>query len=328
METPKLHLSSERVLSLLPWNRCNAKCAHCGPRSGPEDATEISHEKCLELIEEAKEIYGKGWCLTLSGGEIFLYYDRLRDYVAAAKAGGGYTTLITNCYWARTVDAALSKLEPLVENDLKVLGISLTAFHREFVPADRVRNAIEAASRLKLKVRVRSVASRRTRLWELLRDVEGAHPWFVDFMEMPLVPHGRAEILPADDLILSRDLPRGKCPAASLTINPAGKAMACCNGGGDLPLLQIGDIDSFTLEQLEYLFASDPTISFLVNQGPAECIGFLDEEEQRDYVGRRFVNECDLCISLFKEEKCGSKIKNSIESKFTQLTRDLLPAGV
>src|SRR5437879_6263567 len=79
---------------------------------------------------------------------------------------------------------------------------------------------------LRLRVHVRSVASKSGRLWQLLRAVEGANPWFVQFMEMPLVPSGRAKLLPEDELLYAEEFPIGPCPAASLTVNPAGKAMA------------------------------------------------------------------------------------------------------
>src|ERR1700680_5314912 len=92
--------SCQQTLGMLVWNTCNARCAHCGPESGPKDRTTLAHEKVIELISEASRIYDPGWCLSLSGGEIFIYYDRLREYVRLAYEGKGYSTLITNCFWA------------------------------------------------------------------------------------------------------------------------------------------------------------------------------------------------------------------------------------
>ena len=315
IDSGQLRLNSEQVLSLLPWNTCNARCAHCGPNSGPTDKTAIHHERCLELISEAGRLYQGDWCLTLSGGEVFLFYDRLLEYVTCAREHNGYTTLISNCFWATSPQRAEELLRPLIDQDLRVLGISLTQFHQEYVDPKRVGIAIEAARKLKLRVRVRSVASKTSRLWELLRAVEGAHPWFVQFMEMPLVPHGRAEQLPEDDLFFADELPTGTCPAASLTINPSGKGMVCCNGGGDLEPLQVGDVDFHSLEQLEYLFASDPTLRYLVRRGPSACIDFLSPDEAEKVRDSRYVNECDLCIKLFRDEKRASLIKERINNE-------------
>ncbi len=310
-----MFIETEKVLSLLPWNTCNARCAHCGPESGPKDKTHIKHEHNLFLIEEAGKLYGKDWCLTLSGGEIFLFYDKLLEYVKYAKKHGGYTTLITNCFWANTKEKALDLLKPLVDNDLKVLGISLGHFHTEFIKPEYVRNAIKAAKELKLTCRVRSVASKSGRLSDVLKSIEDANPWFMTVMEMPLVPHGRAANLPKEEFFYMDKLPSGVCPAASMTFNPKGKAMMCCNGGGDLETLQVGDIYENSLEELEYQFVSDPTLNLLRNKGPKECLKYLSKKEVEKFKNEKYVNECHLCIELFKGKR-GKELKQIIENDF------------
>ncbi len=310
-----MYIEAENVLSLLPWNTCSARCAHCGPESGPKDKSHIKHEHNLFLIEEAGKLYSKDWCLTLSGGEIFLFYDKLLKYVKHAKKHGGYTTLITNCYWARIEEKALELLKPLVENNLKVLGISLSHFHAEYIKPEYVRNAIKAAKKLKLTCRVRSVASKSGRLSDVLKSIEDANPWFMTVMEMPLVPHGRAANLPKDEF------PSGVCPAASMTFNPKGKAMMCCNGGGDLEPLQVGDIYENSLAELEYQFASDPTLNLLRNKGPKECLKYLSKKDAEKVMQEKYINECHLCIELFKGKK-GKELKNIIESDFINSMSD------
>lgn len=311
-----MYITTENVLSLLPWNTCNARCAHCGPESGPKDKTRIKHEHNLFLIEEAGKLYDNDWCLTLSGGEVFLFYDRLLEYVKHTKKHGGYTTLITNCYWAKTEEKAIELLTPLKEADLKVLGISLGHFHKEYIKPEYVRNAIKAAKKLNLACRVRSVASKSGRLSDVLKSIEDANPWFMSVMEMPLVPHGRAASLPKEEFFYMEELPSGLCPAASMTFNPNGKAMVCCNGGGDLAPLQIGDIYEDSLADLEYQFISDPTLNLLRNKGPKECLKYLTIEEVENVKNEKYVNECHLCISLFKGKK-GKELKNKIEADFT-----------
>ena len=249
--------------------------------SGPKDKTGISHEKTLDLIREAGHIYKPGWCLSLSGGEIFLYYDRLLEYVSLAQSLGGYTTLITNGYWATSVEVAVEKLKPLKEADLRLLGLSADRFHEPYVPLQRIKNAIVAAAEIGIAVQLRSVASRSGRLSNVLSDIEDVRPWFVQFMEMPLVPDGRARDIDESELFLQDGIPGGKCPAASLTLNPSGDAMVCCNGGGSYEPLQLGNVRDNSLRDFEYKFATDPTLLLLRNVGPKAALRYLPDHERR-----------------------------------------------
>ena len=331
----KIPIRTEETLSLLVWNTCTAFCAHCGPESSPKDKTAVSHERVLFLIKEAGNIYNPNWCLTLSGGEIFIHYDRLLEYTSAAKKNGGYTTLITNCFWATSLEKAEELLNPLIENDLRVLGVSADHFHTPYISVERVKNAIRAARNLNLQVRLRSVASGSGRLSDILKQIEDINPWFMPMMEMPLVPDGRANNIPESELFLQETIPTGKCPAASLTINPSGKAMACCNGGGSHPNLQVGSVEESSLEELEYLFTTSPTINYLRNAGPYECIQYLPEDEQEKVTTKKYVNECHLCIELFSKTDRGDKIRKAIEEEFknkmqktlAQFTDVLRPTG-
>jgi hypothetical protein len=283
--------------------------------SGPRDLTGITHEKALGLIRDAAQLYKRGWCLSLSGGEIFLYYDRLLEYVSLAHSLGGYTTLITNGFWATSVELAKEKLLPLKIADLRILGLSADRFHEPYIPLQRIKNAIIAANEIGIAVQLRSVASRSGRLSDVLRSIEDANPWFVQFMEMPLVPDGRARDIDESELFLKDKIPNGKCPAASLTLNPSGDAMVCCNGGGSYEPLQVGNIREYSLKDLEYRFATDPTLLFLRNAGPKAALGHLPEHERQRLESKRYVNECHLCIEIFSG-KYGAGVKRSIERDF------------
>lgn len=309
--------SCQQTLGMLVWNTCNARCAHCGPESGPKDRTTIAHEKVVDLIREASRIYDPGWCLSLSGGEIFIYYDRLREYVRLAHEGKGYSTLITNCFWATSIERAIKMLEPLMVYDLRVLGVSADQLHAKYVPYDRLRNALRAARDLGLRVHVRCVATRSSRIASVLEELQDAAPWFTNFMEMPLIPDGRGISVPLDELFLQSRLPTGKCPAASLTLNPSGRAMVCCNGAGEFPALQIGDIEHNTLAELQYAYATDPLLGVLVSEGPAALREYMDVDdrqaiENKQYVGNyipgvlsRRVNSVPIFLPTIHGQICG-----------------------
>ncbi|WP_417398207.1 radical SAM protein [Gimesia chilikensis] len=313
------------TLSIMPWNTCNARCAHCGPDSGPHDKTGLSHNRVLELIRDASEEYQSPWCLSLSGGEIFLYYDRLLEYCKTASEGGGYTTLITNCYWAKTVERAKELLKPLIDNKLLILGVSYDKFHDPYIDPEYVKNAIRAARELHLKCHVRSVATKSNRMVDVMQRLTDGHLWYVDFMEMPCVPAGRAiKEVSADELIFADEFPAGRCPAASLTINPKGDGMICCNSAGEIPEMNVGNVKEHSLPQLEDSFRFSPLVGFLCRKGPAAALDFLSDDEKLELKEKQYVSVCHLCHDIFNDEERRRKILNEVnESTWQQLTKSM-----
>lgn len=302
----------ERGITIFPWNACNAQCAHCSQNSAPTDNTYISHDKMLSLIKEASEVYGAGWCLALSGGEVFLDYQRLVEYVKAVSNHDGVTNVITNCYWASSVERALELLKPLVSNNLRLLGISTDLFHKQFVSTDKIINAIQAAKLLNLPVNIRVVSTKSHRLSNILMEIERCEPWFVRFIEMPIIPVGRGSNLQETEFFLSDSLPEGTCRAPELAINSYGDAMICCNGGGDYKSLQLGNIANHKLSVIEEKFNNNKIIDFLVNKGPAKTLDFLDQPEKNWVESQKYVNVCHLCIKLFSTQAIANKITTAI----------------
>ncbi|MCA9248990.1 MAG: 4Fe-4S cluster-binding domain-containing protein [Planctomycetales bacterium] len=307
--------TSERCLSILLWNTCNAQCAHCGPLSAPSDKTRNSRELISRLIQEAESLYGPGWTLSLSGGEPFLHFEELTSIIREARSHNGYTTMISNAYWARDFECARQSLLPLVQNGLKILSISADSYHDPYISFDRVVNALRAGESLGLRMTVRCVGSATSSASEIMNRLRTAGVFYVHVMEMPLVREGRGALRPDNEYLLLEHLPEGRCPSASLTIDASSNAMVCCNGGGSDKSLQLGSAVTRTLSDLEYSFASDPVINFLKKSGPAAAIDFLDEQEQSEIRSDRYVNECDLCMKIFNGAR-GCLVRRQIESRF------------
>jgi hypothetical protein len=290
------------VLAVLPWNTCNARCAHCGPNSGPKDRTRISHDDVIKLIREAGARYaGKDWCLSLSGGEIFLHYDELLRFCQEAKRLGGYTTLITNGFWATSVEKAEQMLTPLKAADLRILGMSVGRYHSEYIPPERVAFAIKAARRIGLRPHIRMAATKSFRLWQMMSVLAEHGLWFVDFMEMPITPAGRAEFeIDVNEFMVEDELPLGGCPAPGLTINPQGEGMFCCNGAGEYGL-SVGNIRNYSYDQLEERFDGSLLLDFLLKFGPAKALDLLEPDDAARLRTRKYVSVCHLCTEVIRD---------------------------
>jgi MoaA/NifB/PqqE/SkfB family radical SAM enzyme len=87
-----------------------------------------------------------------TGGEPFLYYDRLVEAVAMArKLGATRITCSTNCYWADDLEEARGMLGKLKEAGLTWFLISADAFHQDAVPLTNVRIAAQVRVELGLQ---------------------------------------------------------------------------------------------------------------------------------------------------------------------------------
>jgi hypothetical protein len=91
------------------------------------------------------------------GGEPFLYYPILVEAVARAKALGWRTGVVTNSYWATSVEDALAWLTPLVEAGLDSIDLSSDLFHGDETQTPESRRGMAAAEQLGLSTDVISI---------------------------------------------------------------------------------------------------------------------------------------------------------------------------
>jgi MoaA/NifB/PqqE/SkfB family radical SAM enzyme len=88
----------------------------------------------------------------IGGGEPFLYIDNVKQIaVAATRAAVPDVYVVTNGYWAVNIEAATERLKSLSDAGVTILGLSIDAFHQEYIPLDCVRNVLKAARKIGFK---------------------------------------------------------------------------------------------------------------------------------------------------------------------------------
>lgn len=294
-------------LGILLWNTCNAKCSHCAVNSSPTEKGYMSDEQIFALIDAACENDAEPK-IGLSGGEAFLYFERLCNIVKYAVQKGALVSVNTNGFWGKTLAIAVEKVRIIKEVGLRRLVVSIDDFHEEYINREAVLNVIKACKKVHIEVEVQFVATKNSRrLADFLKDY-GDILLNVSCREIPCHPVGRAsEKIKDDELFLKEYIPEGLCPSAILSISAYGKVIPCCNTAGHLPSLQVGTIEQ-PLQNLYEKFLDDPTIQILQNQGPK---ALLEAATQAGYISRPdgYVDQCHLCYELFKDEKVGFAVK-------------------
>jgi hypothetical protein len=109
----------------------------------------MSLSQIKEILKEA-EVYGAVEFVFLEGGEPFLFYPIMVRAAEEAKEKGLKVGIVTNAYWATSLENAEEWLRPLVGID--ILSVSADVYHYDVIAAPEVEQAIEAAKRLGIPV--------------------------------------------------------------------------------------------------------------------------------------------------------------------------------
>ncbi len=105
---------------------CNFGCDHCFVYSSPSAKGTFSLQQIRLVLQEAKKL-GVKW-VYFEGGEPFLFYPLMVEGIRIASSMGFKVGVVTNAYWATTVEDAklwLASLRNLVSD----ISISDDSFH-------------------------------------------------------------------------------------------------------------------------------------------------------------------------------------------------------
>jgi MoaA/NifB/PqqE/SkfB family radical SAM enzyme len=84
---------------------CNFECDHCFVFSGPAAEGTFTIRQIQAAIEEARKIGTVEW-IYFEGGEPCLYYPLMLEGVKRARAMGFQLGVVTNAYFATSVEDA------------------------------------------------------------------------------------------------------------------------------------------------------------------------------------------------------------------------------
>jgi hypothetical protein len=102
-----------------------------------------------DVLQQAKDL-GTVEMIYFEGGEPFLFYPIMIQGLREAAALGFKTGIVSNCYWATSVEDAIQWLRPVTEIGIADLSLSSDLFHGEAMMTQAARNGVEAAKRLGL----------------------------------------------------------------------------------------------------------------------------------------------------------------------------------
>ena len=127
--------------------KCSSECEHCFLHCGPSRDGTFTIEQLRTLIRQTKEL-GTVNIVYFEGGEPFLFYPLLLEGLRMVRAAGLDAGIVTNGYWATSVEDALHWLRPIRDLGLADFSVSDDEFHRLDKDDRRADFARQAAQQL------------------------------------------------------------------------------------------------------------------------------------------------------------------------------------
>ena len=140
-------------LHLLLTNRCVFECDHCFMWGSPWQNGVMTLENIRHILREGKAL-GTVTSIYFEGGEPFLYYSTLVKGVQEAVGMGFSVGLVTNAYWAISLEDALEWMRPMA-GLIEDFSVSEDNYHGNI---ELVQNARRAATRLNIPMGTIAVA--------------------------------------------------------------------------------------------------------------------------------------------------------------------------
>lgn len=225
--------------------------------------------------------------ISIEGGEPFLYYPIMVKTVEEAVRLGFYVEILSNCYWATCLEDAVEWLDPIAKLGNVKLSLSSDLYHGENWIAAEVRNAVNAANALGIKVSIISVKYQDAET-PCPREIEGAE---IDSWE--LMYRGRAFSKLAEKAKKKPWSGFTKCPYEDFTkqervhVDPFGYVHVCQG-------ISIGNSWKKPFSKIieEYDPYENPILDPLIRRGPVALVEKFGLPHDKAYA-----DACHLCYA-------------------------------
>jgi hypothetical protein len=271
-------------LHILLTYQCNFECDHCFVWGSPWQSGTFTLQQLLDVLTQAEQV-GTVNSIYFEGGEPFLYYPVLVEAVEAAVGKGFQVGMVSNGYWATSVEDAMVWLKPFV-GKLQDLSVSSDLFHYDEALSRQARNASLAAEELNIPIGTISIAHPDT------GEVDAAKGQLPPD-ESGVMYRGRA----AEKLVGKAELKPWagftECPYEDLVepgrihLDPLGN-LHICQG------ISIGNLFQKPLAEIcaSYEPQKHPVVAPLLDGGPAELARKYNLQ-----INQGYADACHLCYS-------------------------------
>ena len=312
-----------KKLGLVMTDRCSAACDMCCFHCTPHGKRHLSVEKMKDAIRQASEL--RVPTVGFTGGEPFLFYDRLLECAAYAKSLGLRVTVNTNGFWGADEELYRERLARLKKAGVEALYFSADRHHQKYVPVESLRTAIRIAKDAGLSVEVSIMETVDSD--DIIRMTEALRPeiYGVRINNHPMLPAGKAvEEISEDKYIRHFETKEARCPFLGLLqLNFDGSYYMCCSQfTRDIPILNLGSSDEISIKEARQRIISNDYLYVMLKNG---LTWYLSAARELGYDVPDFLcSPCHCCYYVFRNEKLLADIKERVEKEAGRLRLERL----
>lgn len=294
--------------------RCNVKCPHCLTGANPRVKERLSYPQIGNYLNQIKVISNG---VSFSGGEPFVFLDRLKFAIQEATRLGLKKAIVTNAFWADSQEKAEYILNDIGDSGkIEWMNISTDIFHEHFTPFSNVVNAVSACKRLGIDVKIRifhvgfNKQAQHRAISLIRRRLKEAGEKNIEIYSQPLVAFDGMRIDKRQiGMRYSSRLPvKNSCTALrTIFIAYSGDVYPCCGGiirARYQKAVILGNINERPLKGILNEAKKSFLPNFLLRFGPQGLIRLLRTTKGHDFTKSLLHNiqsndACHLCTRLF-----------------------------
>ena len=301
-----------RNAGLLLTYKCDAECEFCYYNCSPKQGGLMPVEMAINCRRSLKELAGDTAKIHITGGEPFIYWERLVEILQEGKKCNlnPVDMIETNGCWANDKGIIKDRLKTLDGLGINRLKISCDPFHQEYVDIELVRRLAHIAKELlgenrvlvrwekyletpQAKLTTEHAETAEKKFQKERRYIEALKDYPCRFTGRA---GGRIAELVAKDTV--EQISKSNCRDAFLSakgvhIDPFGNVFSgTCSG------IIVGNVAKTNLDEIwrNWKPENDFIIERLFQKGPA---GLLDETVKAGYIPfEKYAGKCHLCTSI------------------------------
>lgn len=296
--------------TIVTTDRCTAQCKECCFQCSPQKMNTLSLYDIKTFISRVIENFRDVKSIAFTGGECTLLKDDLLAAISFCNSLGLRTRIVTNGWWAESMQKASLYIKKLKENGLTEINFSTGDNHQEYVPFQYIVNASKAAcdSHLITVITIetfneasfkRKNALKNQDFYDLVMSENGKYLTILDSLWIPFHENIKYTYSPC------REPTRG-CDSLLTYIGlfPDRTIRACCGLTLDyLDSMIIGKLDDVNIKDKYVSQFNDFLKIWIYVDGPERIYNYclsIDKSLDRDPL---LVHSCQFCAELYNNIK-------------------------
>ena len=285
--------------------RCNVACGHCVAVEGHDGYQKMDLARAKTIISEMATAHIKG--ISFTAGEPLIYLNDMMDLLGVCKKNGIYSRIVTNGFWAKSIDCAEEVVSALKTAGLSQLRISYSRWHQDHIDRENIVSAANSCNKLGLDYFISFIT-------DFTDQDESRERYLIEhrlrYFPEPVIYFGRAGDFDSPGLF--NDYNANRCDMNPY-VSPELDMFACCDAGSrfnQTGFLYLGNLNDHSIESLFQKYENNRLYRTVKTAGltpMATSMGIPSKEIVT-------LRKCELCERLFNTQENLDRLQKLADS--------------